>query len=141
VRGDPEPLAALRPAIAKPGILVDVRLVEVDQQMPLALGARQQLPGLRNEGQPPLRIGPAEQLLGLLPRQTQTVQGGAKRLAAAGPTEPRPHPADQAPQGPARRRIGPGYRRCRRGALGGADRGAKLGRDLGAKGGRPPVRW
>src|SRR3954447_9168708 len=37
-RGDPEAPAALRPAIAEIGILVDVRFVQVDQQMAVALG-------------------------------------------------------------------------------------------------------
>lgn len=67
------------------------------------------------------------------------MQGGADRLAAAAATERLAHPADQASQGPARRRIGPGYGR-RRGALGGADNRAEAGLDIGAKGGRPPVR-
>ena len=149
--GDPEAPAAFRPAMAKPGLLMDVRLVQVDQQMPVVLGIHQQLPELGDKSLPPLRVGPAEQLLGLLPRQPQAMQGGAERLTAAGATELRLHPADQAPQGPAWRRVGstasdaarlgPGYGRGRRGALGGADRRAKRGRDLGAKGGRPPVRW
>jgi hypothetical protein len=36
------------------------------------------------------------------------VQGAADRLAAAGPAERLRHPADQAPQGPAGRRVSPG---------------------------------
>jgi hypothetical protein len=47
--------------------LVDVRLVEIDQQMPLMLGALQQVPDLLDERLPPLRVGPAEQLLGGCP--------------------------------------------------------------------------
>src|SRR5215213_5010257 len=69
--GDPEAPAALRPAVAEPGILMDVRFIEVDQQMPVVLGTRQQIPELLDEGLPPPRVGPAEQLLGLLPRQPQ----------------------------------------------------------------------
>src|SRR5215217_4153265 len=138
--GDPEAPAALRPAVAEPGILMDVRFIEVDQQMPAVLGTRQQIPDLLDEGLPPPRGGPAEQLLGLLPRQPQTMEGGADRLAAAGAAERLAHPADQAPQGPAWRRVGPGYRRRRRGVLGGADDLTQAGLDLGAKGGRPPVR-
>ena len=104
------------------------------------LGTGQQILDLLDKGLPALRIGPAEQLFGLLPRQSQTMKGGAQRLAAAGPAEPLAHPADQTPQGPARRRIGTGYRRSGGGSLGGTDRLAKTGLDLRAKGGRPPVR-
>ena len=68
------------------------------------------------------------------------MQGGADRLAAAGPAEPLAHPADQTAQRPARRWIGSGYRRGCGGALGGADRLAEAGLDFQTKGGRPPVR-
>ena len=119
---------------------MDVRLIEVDQPMSVLLGTGQQILRPRDERFPPLRVSPAEQLAGLLPRQLQPVQGAADRLAAAGPVERLLHPADQAPQGPARRRVGPGERRRRRGVLGGADDLAEAGLDLGAKGGRPPVR-
>ena len=119
---------------------MDVRFVEVDQQMPLPLGVHQQIADLLDKGHPTLRIGSAEQLLGLLPRQPQAMQGGADRLAAAAAAECLAHPSDQPSQGPARRRVGPGYGRRRRGALGGADDLAEAGLDAGAKGGRPPVR-
>ena len=68
------------------------------------------------------------------------MEGGADRLAAADAAERLAPPADQAPQGPAWRRVSPGYRRRRRGVLGGADDLTEAGLDLGAKGGRPPVR-
>ena len=68
------------------------------------------------------------------------MQGGADRLAAAAATGRPTHPVGQAPQGPARRRVGPGYGRRRRGALGGADDLAEAGLDLSAKGERPPLR-
>ena len=139
-RGNPEAPAALRPAIAEIGILVDVRFVQVDQQMAVMLGTGQEILDLLDKGLPALRIGPAEQLFGLLPRQPQAMQGGADRLAAAGPAEPLAHPADQTAQRPARRWIGSGYGRGCGGALGGTDRLAKAGLDLRAKGGRPPVR-
>ena len=61
------------------------------------------------------------------------MQGGADRLATAGPAEPLAHPADQTAQGPARRWIGSGYRRGCGGALGGTDRLAKAGFDPRAK--------
>src|SRR3712207_3522615 len=55
-RGNPEAPAALRPAIAEPGILMDVRLVEVDRPMPVVLSARQQTPDLlHNPGLAPHR--------------------------------------------------------------------------------------
>jgi hypothetical protein len=88
--------------------LVDVRRIEVDQQMPVVLGTGQQIPHLRDERFPPLRVGSAEQLAGLLPRQLQAVQGAADRLAAAAATKRLLHPAGQAPQGPAWRRVSPG---------------------------------
>ena len=66
------------------------------------------------------------------------MQGGADRLAAAGPAELLTDPANQTAQSPARRRIGSGYGWGRGGALGGTDRLAKAGFDLRAKGG--PVR-
>ena len=68
------------------------------------------------------------------------MQGGADRLAAAGAAECLAYPVDQTPQGPARRRVGPGYRRGRRGVLGGADDFTEAGLDLSATGGRPPLR-
>jgi hypothetical protein len=69
------------------------------------------------------------------------MQGGADRLATAGPAEVLAHPADQTPQGPARRRIGPGDRRGRGYALGRAHGLTEAGFDVRAKRGRPPVRW
>ncbi|HET6261477.1 MAG TPA: hypothetical protein VFG99_04480 [Chloroflexia bacterium] len=48
--------------------------------------------------------------------------------------------SDQAPEGPARRRVSPFYGSSGSGALGLAHRLAEAGLDLGAKGGRPPVR-
>jgi hypothetical protein len=59
------------------------------------------------------------------------MQGDADRLAAAGP--PLAHPADQTAQGPARWRIGSGYRRSCGGALGGTDCLAEAALDLRAK--------
>ena len=46
---------------------MDVRLVEVDQEMAVMLRARQQVLNPFNERLPPRRIGPAEQLLRLFP--------------------------------------------------------------------------
>ena len=139
-RGNPEAPTALRPAKAEVGILVDVGFVQVDQQMAVVLGTGQQILDLLDKSLPALRVGPAEQLLGLLPRQSQSMQGGADRLPTAGPAELLTYPADQTAQRPARRWIGSGYGRGCGGALGGTDGFAKGGFDLRAKGGRPPVR-
>src|SRR3954454_4261148 len=102
VRCNPEAPATLRPAVAEIGILMDMGFVQVDQPMAVVLGTGQYPLDLLDKGPPTLRVGPAEPLFGLLPRQSQTMQGGADRLAAAGPAEPLAHPADQTPQGPAR---------------------------------------
>src|SRR5215210_3921651 len=109
--------------------------------MPVALSAGQNILELLNERLSPLRIGPSQQLLGLLPRQLEAVQGRADRLATAHQAEALADPADQAAQRPARRRIGP-FSQWRRGrALGGADRLAEFGFAARAKKGRrPPVR-
>ena len=120
---------------------MDVRFVQVDQQMAVALGTGEEILDLLDKSLPALRIGPAEQLFGFLPGQSQTMQGGADRLPAAAPAEPLTHPANQTAQRPARRRIGSGYGRGCGGALGGTDCFAETGFDLRAKGGRPPVRW
>src|SRR3712207_5387205 len=119
MRRDPEAPAALGPAVAEVGSLMDVRFIKVDQDIVLALGTGEQTAALLDKGLSALRVGPAEQLAGLLPGQLQAMEGDADRLAAAGPAEPLAHPADQAAQGPAWRRIGPGYGRGGRGVLGG----------------------
>src|SRR4029453_11947252 len=106
--------------------------------MTVVLGTGQQILDLLDKGLPALRIGPAKQLLGLLPGQSQAMQSGADRLAAAGPAEPLAHPADQTPQGPARWRIGASYRRRCGGALGGTDRLAEAGLEFPAQGGGAP---
>jgi hypothetical protein len=135
-----EALAARSPAVAEVGILVDVRLVEVDQRVPVTLSALQHRAPLLQEGGPPLRVGAAEPLARLLPRQAQPVQGRADGLAAAKTAEPVPHEADQALERPARRRIGPGYGWAPRDLLDDADGVTEGCLDLWAKGGRPPVR-
>src|SRR5215218_1968666 len=117
---------------------MDVCLVEKDNEMPIALGADQNIPELLDERLSPLRIGPAEQLLGFLPRQREAVQGRADRLAAAEAAKALADPADQAAQRPARGWISPFYGRCRGRALGGADGVSKRRCDLRAKGGSAP---
>src|SRR3954467_8013209 len=109
--------------------------------MSIALGAIQHALELLDKGLPPLRIGPAQQLLGFLPRQLAAVQNSPDRLAAAHQAEALAGPADQAAQGPAWRGVGPFYGAGGRRALGRADHLAELGFAARAKkGGRPPVR-
>src|SRR5512133_3336699 len=109
--------------------------------MPIALGALQHALELLDERLPPLRVGPAEQLLGLLPRQLAAVQDRADRLAAAPQPKALADPMDEAAQGPARGWISPFEGWGGRRALGGADHLAEFGFALWAKKGRrPPVR-
>jgi hypothetical protein len=86
---------------------VEVRLVEKDHQMLVALGTLQHALELLEERLSLLWIGPAEQLFGLLPRQLAAVQNSPDRLAAAHQAEALAHPVDQPTQGPARRWISP----------------------------------
>src|SRR5215210_4831808 len=71
--GNPEALAALGPSVAEIRILVDVGLVYVDHEMPIALGTIQHALELLDERLSPLRVGPAQQLLGFLPRQLEAM--------------------------------------------------------------------
>ena len=100
--------AALGPAVAEVGVLVDVSLVQVDQLALIPLGCGQQGPDLFDEHRTPLAAGAAEQLSSLFPRQAKPVQRGTDRLAAARPAKPVAHEACQALERPARRRVGPG---------------------------------
>src|SRR6185369_12770520 len=97
---DPEALPALGPAVAEVGVLMDVRLVEKDHQMLVALSAGQHALDLLDKGLPPLWVGPAEPLLGFRPRQRAAVQGRSDRLATAHQADALAHPADQGGQGP-----------------------------------------
>src|SRR3954462_2438410 len=126
-------LAPLGPAVAEVRVLVDVRLIDVDQQVLVALGALQHALKLLDERLSLLRVGPAEQLLGFLPRQLAAVQDPADRLATAQQAEALAHPADQAAQRPARRGIGPFYGWGGRRALGRAAPLAEFGFALWAK--------
>jgi hypothetical protein len=119
---------------------VDVGLIQVDQPVPVAARTGEHVLELLDERLPPHRVGATEQLLGLLPAQVETVKSRPDRLAAAGRAELFAHPADQALEGPAGRRVGASYGRGDGGALGGADGFAKASLDAGTKGGRPPVR-
>src|SRR3954462_8951701 len=117
---------------------MDVCLIHIDHEMPIALSAGQHVLELLDKGLPPLGVGPAEQLLGFLPRQLAAVQNSPDRLAAAHQAEALADPADQAAQGPAGRGVGSFYGWGGRRALGCADRLAELGFALRAKKGRRP---
>src|SRR4051812_8339156 len=109
--------------------------------MPIALSPGQNILELLDERLSPLRVGPAQQRLGFLPRQLEAVQGRADRLATAPQPEALAGPRDKAAQRPARGWIGPGSGRRGGRALSGADRLAEVGSAVQAKKGRrPPVR-
>src|SRR4051812_49460700 len=106
--------------------------------MPIALGALQHALELLDERLSPLRVGPAEQLLGLRPRQLAAVQDRADRLATAPQPKTLADPMDEAAQGPARGRVSPLEGGGGRPALGGADPPARVGFAARAKKGRRP---
>ena len=130
-----EALAALAPAIAEVNILMDMRLIEVDQVMALIARAVQQGTDPGDESLPLLRLGATEQLVGLLPRQLELVQRAADGLAAEAAAELRLHEANQTPQRPAWLYLGSGDWRTGRLALRGAKLLAKRGGNIRAKGG------
>ena len=117
---------------------MDVRLIHIDHEMPIALGAVEHALDLLDKGLPPLWVGPAEPLLGFRPRQRAAMESHADRLATAHQADALAHPADQAGQGPAGRGVGSFYGWGGRRALGGADHLAELGFAARAKKGRPP---
>src|SRR4051812_49004097 len=100
-------LPACAPTVAEVRVLVDVRLIHIDQQMSIALGALQHALELLDERLSLLRVGPAQQLLGFLPRQLAAGQAPADRLATAQQAEALAPPAARAAQRPARRWIAP----------------------------------
>jgi hypothetical protein len=123
-----EALAALRPAVPQIGILMNMRLVQVNQQMTVARGAVQHRLQALQQGLP---LGRVEQLPGLLPGQFQPMQRGADGLPAHPPTNPLLDPLHQPPQR--------GGGACS--TVGGRAAAAwahltEAGLDLGAKGGR-----
>jgi len=134
---------------------MDMRLIEVNHVMALIARTIQQRADLGDESLPFLRIRPrsglmpcqavsrlgaAEPLVGLLPRQLEPVQRAADGLAAKAAAELLSHEANQTPQRPARLYIGTGEGRTGRLVLRGANLLAQRGGNIRAKGGRPPVR-
>lgn len=133
-------MAAHAPAMAGIDVLMNMGLIEVDQVLAIPLSTVEQWPYLVNKRFPPFRVGPAQQLLGFLPRQFQPMQRSPDGLAAAAAAKLCVHKANQALQRPARLRISPRYGRRSGDLLGRAYHCIKGRRYLRAKGGRPPVR-
>jgi hypothetical protein len=125
--------------MAEVSVLVNVSLIEIDQEVAVALGAGQQVLEAVDESLSLLRIRAAEQLFGLLPRQREAVQGRPDGLATDAEAEALAHERHQALEGEAGGRIGAVYGRRGR-TLGRAHDHAETGRGPGTKGGRPPVR-
>src|SRR5690242_2643839 len=128
------------PCVYGPQTRVDVRLIEIDHVMTLIACTVQQRADLGDESLPLLRIGAAEQLVGLLPRQLEPVQRAADGLAAEAAAKLLLHKADQAPQRPARLYIGASDGRTGRLTFCGTNLLAQRGSNLRTKGGRPPLR-
>src|SRR5690349_12516456 len=135
---------------------MDMRLIEVNHVMALIARTIQQRADMGDESLPFLRIRPrsglmpcqavsrlgaAEPLVGLLPRQLEPVQRAADGLAAEAAAKLRPHETNQTPQRPTWLYLGSSDRWTGRLAFCGANLLAKCGGNIGAKGGRPPLRW
>src|ERR671932_227448 len=127
-----KPLATLSPAVTEFDVLVDMRLVEIDQLMAIPLCLGQQRTELRDKGLPPLGVGTPQQRPGLLPRQLKAVQGGADGLTAVEAGEALLHQPDQAPKRPAWVRISPDYGWAGRFLAGCTDCFAERGLDVWA---------
>jgi hypothetical protein len=100
----------------------------------------QQRADLGNESLALLRVGAAQQLVGLLPRQLEPVQRAADGFAAEAAAKLRLYEVNQTPQRPTWLYRGSGDGRTGRLVLRGANLLAKRGSDIGTKGGRPPLR-
>src|SRR5690349_15426575 len=120
---------------------MDMRLIEVNHVMALIARTIQQRANLGDESLPFLRLGAAEQLVGLLPRQLEPVQRTADGFAAEAAAKLLPHEANQTSQRPAWLYLCPNDRRPGGLAFCSANLLAKCGGNIRAKGGRPPVRW
>src|SRR4051794_41930113 len=90
-----EALGPLAPAITEVNILMDMRLIEIDQVMVLIACAIQQRADAGDKGLALLRLGATEQLAGLLPGQFEAVQCPADGLATAAPGKLRPHRSEE----------------------------------------------
>lgn len=77
-----EGCAAHAPAVAGIDILMDMSLIDIDQFMAIALRAVPQGAKVLDELHPPRGIGTRQQLAGLLPGESEPVQGRADALAA-----------------------------------------------------------
>jgi hypothetical protein len=104
--------------MAEVGVLVNVSLIEIDQEVAVALGAGQQVLEAADESLSLLRIRAAEQFFGFLPRQREAVHGRPDGLATDAEAEALAHERHQVLEGEAGRRIGAIYGRCGRRTLG-----------------------
>src|SRR4051812_50125432 len=104
--------------------------------MPIALSAGQNILELLEERLSPLRVGPAQQLLGLLPGQLAAVQSRADRLATAPQPKALADPMDEAAQRPTPGWVNPLEGGGGPPGLGGADPPPEVGLALWGKKGR-----
>jgi hypothetical protein len=123
--------------MAEVDILMDMRLIKVNQVMTVPLRAIQQRGQVFDESGSSVRTGPAKQFLGFLPRQFQPMQNGPDCLAAAATGKSCLHQPNQAAQRPAWLRISADYGRAGCVLLRGAHFVIEGGGNLRAKGGRP----
>src|SRR3954452_12654815 len=101
---------------------MDVGLIDIDQLIAIALCAVPQRAKVLDELHPPRGIGTPQQLAGLLPGQSEPVQGTADALAAQQAIEAVLHDPHKTLERPAWRGISARYRRLGRSPPGGADR-------------------
>ncbi len=88
-------LAALAPAMAEVGVLVDVSLVEADQAALIPLGCGQQEQHSFNERFAPFAIGAAKQLAGIIKLAALPSHGSLSVMAhASNPYRGFPYPAE-----------------------------------------------
>src|SRR5690348_12366291 len=114
---------------------MDVRLIEVNHVMLLIACPIQQRADLGDESLPFLRVGAAEQLVRLLPRQLEPVRRAADGFAAEAAAELLPHEANQTPQRPTWLYLGSGDRRAGCLTFCGANLLTKCGGNIRTKGG------
>src|SRR4051794_8642416 len=120
---------------------MDVGLIDIDQLIAIALCAVPQRAKVLDELHPPRGISTPQQLAGLLPGQSEPVQGTADALAAQQAIEAVLHEPHQTLERPAWRGISARYRRARRSPLGGGGRlFARRPGPPGKRGGGPPRR-
>jgi hypothetical protein len=73
--------------MAKIRILMNMRLIQINQKMPPIRGIFQQALDLGDEGRSAFRIRTSQQLLGFLPGKLQPLQCPAERFTSTAPAE------------------------------------------------------